>query len=213
MMTTASETAVRPRGGGRLVGLTFDDGPDPVWTPRILQALAAARVQATFFVMTRRAAAHRRVIAAILDGGHEVGLHCARHLRHPQTPRAIIERDTADALATLASLGVRPARWRVPWGARADWTAALARAHRLSLTGWSADTHDWRGDPAPAMLRAIEGDLVPGAVVLMHDGIGPGARRDDSRETARLIGPLAAAIRRRGLEAGSLAALAGRGSR
>jgi peptidoglycan-N-acetylglucosamine deacetylase len=208
MTAAASDTGVRP-GGGRLVGMTFDDGPDPVWTPRVLRALAAARVQATFFVMTRRAAAHRGAIAAILDGGHEIGLHCARHLRHPQTPRAIIERDTADALATLARLGVRPSLWRVPWGACADWTAALARTHRLSLTGWSADTHDWRGDPAPAMLRAIEADLVPGAVVLMHDGIGPGARRDDSRETARLIGPLAAAIRRRGLEAGSLAALAG----
>ncbi len=213
-MTAASDPAARLGAGGRrLVGLTFDDGPDPVWTPRILAALAAARVEATFFVMTRRAAAHRSVIAAILDGGHEIGLHCARHLRHPQTPRAVIERDTAAALETLAGLGVRPARWRVPWGACAGWTGALARTHGLALTGWSADTHDWRGDPAPTMLRAIEPDLVSGAVVLMHDGLGPGARRDDARETVRLVAPLAAAIRRRGLEAGSLAALADRGSR
>jgi peptidoglycan/xylan/chitin deacetylase (PgdA/CDA1 family) len=206
-MTSASCMAPRAPAPTGLVGLTFDDGPDPVWTTDILRALAEVDVRATFFVISRRAAVHQRALAAIIEAGHEIGLHCARHLRHTETPRAMIERDTDDALQALSRLGVRPTRWRVPWGACAGWTECLAGAHGLSLVGWTADTHDWRGDPARAMLRAISPRLVGGAVVLMHDGIGPGARRDDSLETVRLIEPLVAAIRERGLDAGSLADL------
>ncbi|MGI8803195.1 MAG: polysaccharide deacetylase family protein [Solirubrobacteraceae bacterium] len=200
-----------PSGAGR-VALTFDDGPDAVWTPRVLEALGAAGVRATFFVISVSAARHPELLADVAGQGHEIGVHCARHLRHTETPRAVIERDTADALGTLVGLGVRPTRWRVPWGACADWTAEVAREHDLELVGWSADTHDWRGDPASAMLDAVDGDLRDGAVVLMHDGIGPGAARSRSAETVRLVAPLCARIRARGCEPVSLASMAGRPS-
>ncbi len=189
------------------VAMTFDDGPDADWTPGLLDALDAAGVRATFFPITRRAARQPALVAAIASRGHEIGLHCARHLRHTETPRATIEADTVEALAALAVLGVRPARWRLPWGARASWTAAIAREHGLEIVGWTADTHDWRGDDAARMLAAVAPRMLPGAVVLMHDGLGPGARRAGCRETIRLVGPLAAAIRRRGLRPAPLAAL------
>ena len=101
------------------VALTFDDGPDPVWTPRVLEALEAAGVRATFFVIAPRAAEHPELVEATLAAGHEVELHCHRHLRHTETPRTEIERDTDAALAALGCLGVRPQRWRVPWGMEA----------------------------------------------------------------------------------------------
>lgn len=189
------------------VGLTFDDGPDPVWTPRVLAALAAAGARATFFVMSSRAVRCSDLIAATLEQGHEVGLHCARHLRHTSTPRAVIERDTVAAMSALAGLGVHPRRWRLPWGARADWSDAIAREYGLAIVDWSADTHDWRGDRASRMLRAVKPRLKLGAVVLMHDGIGPGALRSGCAETVRLIAPLTAAIRRRGFEPERVAAI------
>ena len=191
----------------RPVALTFDDGPDPHWTPRILAELAAAGAHATFFVMAPAAAAHPHLIDAIVSQGHEIGLHCARHLRHTQTTRPIIEADTADALRTLRSLAIRPTRWRLPWGAAASWSPAIAAHHRLSIVGWTADTHDWRGDPAPTMLDSVEPAIADRAVVLMHDGLGPGALRHDCLETARLVGPLAQAIRARGYQPASLQAM------
>ena len=105
-----------------------------------------------------------------------------------------------DLDSALDVLGETPALWRVPWGDLAPWTGQVAAERGLTLAGWTADTHDWRGDSAETMLAAIKRRLEPGTVVLAHDGVGPGALREDCGETARLIGPLVAAARKRGLE-------------
>ncbi len=185
-------------GGAGGVALTFDDGPDPSWTRPVLRELADAGAAAIFFVIAPRARAHPELVRAIREGGHEVGLHCWEHVRHARSTRPGVEADTDRALEALAGLGVRPRLWRTPWGDTAPWSAAVAEARGLSLTGWSADTHDWRGDDADAMLAAIAPRLTPTGTVLMHDGIGPGATRGDCLETVRLIAPLCAEIRRRG---------------
>jgi polysaccharide deacetylase len=185
------------------VELSFDDGPDPVWTPAVLDVLAAEGAQATFFVLGPRALEHREVVARIAADGHEIGLHAWDHVRHGERTRADLERDTDRALAALGELGVRPRRWRTPWGDVAAWTDAVAAARGLDVTGWTADSHDWRGDPAEAMLAALVPELGPGGMVLMHDGLGPGALRADCRETVRLVGPLCDAIRARGWDTGA----------
>ena len=114
-----------------------------------------------------------------------------------------VERIADDAergLAVLRGLGARPRLWRVPWGDLAPFTPALAELAGVELAGWTADTHDWRGDAAAAMLAAVGPELRPGAIVLAHDGLGPGALRDGCANTVELIGPLVAAARERGLE-------------
>ncbi len=93
------------------------------------------------------------------------------------------ERDTDAALQRLAELGVRPAFWRTPWGDVAPWSTQVARDRGLRLIGWTADTHDWRGDPATEMFEATRHALVEGAVVLAHDGLGPGAQRESPATT------------------------------
>jgi peptidoglycan/xylan/chitin deacetylase (PgdA/CDA1 family) len=174
------------------VELTFDDGPDPVWTPAVLAALSGSRLHATFFVIAPRAAAHPGLVAAIRSAGHAIELHCDEHVRHTDVDRATVEEDTRRALATLRALGVDPRRWRTPYGVRASWTAEIAAAHGLELCGWDLDTHDWRGDAAEQMLAAIGPGLREGASVLMHDGLGPGARRRGCQETVRLTRMIAA---------------------
>lgn len=167
--------------------LTFDDGPDPVWTPRLLDVLGAARAKATFFPIAPRAAAHPDLVARMREEGHGIGLHCDEHLRHSTQTEAWVVADTERALERLGGLGVTPARWRTPWGDTAPFTRAVADAHGLTLTGWTVDSHDWRGDTAATMFAATREQLVQDAIVLAHDGIGPGAKRDDARDTVTYI--------------------------
>jgi peptidoglycan/xylan/chitin deacetylase (PgdA/CDA1 family) len=181
------------------VSLTFDDGPEPRWTAAVLDALADAGARATFFLLGEKAAAQPALVARTVREGHEIGLHGHRHLRHTQHSREEVARDTDEALAALAELGVRPSLWRLPWGAEAPFSAALAAERGLRIVGWDADTHDWRGDPAPEMLAAVAPDLRDGCVVLAHDGLGPGATRVGCGETVALVGAVAWLAQERGL--------------
>src|SRR5262245_756443 len=68
-----------PHRAGRRIALTFDDGPDPAWTPRVVALLAAARVRATFFLVGERALRAPEAVRAIVGGGHEVASHSFTH--------------------------------------------------------------------------------------------------------------------------------------
>lgn len=171
--------------------LTFDDGPDPRWTPRVLDALGARR--ASFFVLGPRARKQPELIAEMRARGHAVELHGAQHLRHSRVSGAALRADTDGALADLAAVGVHPRRWRAPWGIITEQTRELAREYDLELVGWTHDTHDWRGDSAPDMLAAIDVPLADQAIVLMHDGLGPGALRPGCAATVELTRMLVAA--------------------
>lgn len=180
--------------------LTFDDGPDPAWTPRVLEALDRVGIRATFFVIAPLALKHPDIVAATLDAGHQLEFHCTEHLRHTRTSRRTIEVDTREGIEMLQTLGTRPRLWRPPWGVLAAWTEAIAEEFGLRLAHWTADTHDWRGDNTSEMLRSIDPLLGPGAIVLMHDGLGPGALRTGCEETVALIAPLVSRLRSLGCE-------------
>jgi len=177
------------------VALTFDDGPDPVWSSQVLDALRRAGAHATFFVVAPLALEHPRIISAMLEAGHGVEFHCTDHVRHTHRSRHEVEADTRDGLEALRRLSIEPRFWRPPWGVLAPWTKEVAEDFGLRLAPWSADTRDWRGDPARQMLRRIESLLGPGSIVLMHDALGPGALRTGCEETVSLVEPLVAHLR------------------
>jgi peptidoglycan/xylan/chitin deacetylase (PgdA/CDA1 family) len=137
--------------------------------------------------------------------GHTVGLHCDQHVRHSERDVAWLRRDTSTALDRLAGVDVRPVFWRTPWGDTASWSPRVAVEHGLRLVGWTVDTHDWRGDSAEEMFDATRAGIEPGTIVLAHDGIGPGARRRDARQTLRYVQLAAARARRQGLRLAALA--------
>lgn len=178
--------------------LTFDDGPDPLWTPRILDALDLASARVTFFVIAPLAVEYRDIVAAAREAGHGVEFHCTAHVRHTRCSRQEVETDTREGLEMLQSIGIEPRLWRPPWGILAPWTEGIARDFGLRLAPWSADTHDWRGDAASEMLNGIEPLLGPGSIVLMHDGLGPGSLRSGCQETVALVEPLVALLRSMG---------------
>jgi peptidoglycan-N-acetylglucosamine deacetylase len=187
-----------------VLALTFDDGPDPVWTPRLLDLLDTVGARATFFTIAPRAAAHPDLVARILDEGHSLGLHCDDHLRHSTRGIAWGRGDTSRALARLGALGANPGLWRTPWGDLAWWSEQVASEHRLRLVHWTVDTHDWRGDSARLMFTSTRNRLEDGAIVLAHDGIGPGARRRDATQTLRFVELAAAYAGDQGLELAAL---------
>lgn len=206
MVSPSSSTPARTPGP-RSLALTFDDGPDPVWTPRLLDLLSDLGAAATFFVIAPCAAAHPELIARIAREGHTIGLHCDRHVRHSRCGIDWGRADAAHALELLDGVGVRPSWWRTPWGDLAPWSGQVAAERGLELIGWTVDTHDWRGDGAERMFEAVAAGLHAGAIVLAHDGIGPGARRDDASETLRLVSLVAAHAARADLSLDAIVSL------
>jgi len=192
------------------VALTFDDGPDPVWTPRVLDALADAGAWATFFVVAPLAERHPGLLSRAADEGHEVALHCNRHVRHDRMTAAEVLADARAGLRTLRNLDHQPRDWRVPWGVVTCDTEETAKVLSLRLVGWTADSEDWRGGDAGEMLGRLAPGIGAGAVVLMHDGLGPGALRDGCDETVELVAPLVSLARSRNLMPVPLGRMPGR---
>ena len=175
--------------GSRRVALTFDDGPDPVWTPRILAILAARGVRATFFVVGERAAREPATVRAIAGAGHEVGSHGWSHtslwLLGPRRTEGEIAR-TKNLLAYLA--GAPPALFRPPWGMVNAAMFGALRRHRQRCVFWSIQPEGLRPAPAATQVEYVLRRAHPGAIVDLHDAEGtPGA-------PARLVAALPAMI-------------------
>ncbi|HEY2536344.1 MAG TPA: polysaccharide deacetylase family protein [Solirubrobacteraceae bacterium] len=181
------------------LSFTFDDGPEEIWTPLVLEQLARCEVTATFFMIGERVRAQPDLVRSVLLAGHEIQLHCDRHVRHTELSEAELLLDTEMALDALAAIDVHPRLWRAPWGICTDASVRVAARVGLQLVRWSIDTHDWRGDQPSWMLTHVRDQLLDGGAVLMHDAIGPGARRAGCQNTVALLPALAAAARAHGL--------------
>jgi peptidoglycan/xylan/chitin deacetylase (PgdA/CDA1 family) len=158
------------------VALTIDDGPHPASTPRLLDALAAANIHATFFVLGSRLTRWPDLGRAVVDAGHDIAVHGWDHRPHLLLPGPAVARDLDRATACVREVtGIRPLFWRPPHGIPT--ATGLLSAARLGLTPvlWTADGRDWRADATPASVtRRIAGQLTPGGAVLVHDAAGPG---------------------------------------
>ena len=165
----------------------------------MLDALGSAGALATFFVVAPLAERYPGLLRRMADEGHGVAFHCSRHARHDRLSAEEILSDTTEGLRSLRALGHEAGDWRAPWGLVTPDTEAVAAELRLRLVGWTADSEDWRGEPAAAMLARLAPGVAAGAIVLMHDGLGPGASRDGCGETVELISPLVFLARSRSL--------------
>lgn len=173
---------------GPTVALTFDDGPDPRWTPTVLDLLRRHRVRATFCLVGQHVAEHPELVRRIAAEGHGLCNHTWTHdgamqLRPRAAVRAEIERTNQ---AIVAAAGVRPRYFRAPAGNWAPLAVAEAGRLGLGLLGWSVDPLDWRRPPAAEIVRRVLAGVAPGAIVLLHDGYGA---RGNTVEALRTLLP------------------------
>lgn len=171
-----------------VVGLGIDDGPDPTWTPRILEVLARHDAHATFFVVGRAARQHPDLVARVADAGHEVAFHTFDHRDIDGQAEDEIVRDLDATAAAIRAAGVDPAPlFRPPHGLQDVHGAEIVCRRGLRTIGWWVNVNEL-ADPALAAPQ-------PGAVVLAHDG-----RRDRSLDIAELD-RLLAGLTARGIRA------------
>jgi len=153
------------------VALTFDDGPDPRVTPQVLDLLAAAGVQATFFSIAARAETQRELVSALVKAGHRIENHSYVHgksfaWRPPGRIRSEVER-AQQALHETA--GRVPRLFRAPAGVQSPWLGFVLARTGLQLVSWTARAFDTRdGDPDRVLAR-LTNALEPGAILLLHD--------------------------------------------
>lgn len=161
--------------GVRPVALTFDDGPNPAWTPKVLDQLRAARVTATFCVVGREAQRHPELIRRIVREGHQLCNHSWRHdLDLARRPVPEIRADLARTNNAIqkASPGAKVPFYRQPGG---RWTAevlGVAKDLGMRPLHWSVDPQDWDKPTAATIGKRIHNATRPGAIVLLHDGGG-----------------------------------------
>ena len=200
--------------GRAVVALTFDDGPDPDYTPAVLDALARFAVPATFFAVGANVGAHPSLARRIASEGHTLGNHTFHHRRldslDPDQVAAELD-GTADA---LVQAGVAPGGlFRAPYGVTTAVVDGAVRSRGYRLVGWDACLERClRGvGPQEGVGRLLAG-IRPGAVILAHDGgrlrspHEPTIRRDASVEALPLF---LEALARRGWKVGDLAAVSG----
>lgn len=196
---------------GRRVALTFDDGPDPRWTPRIAAVLRRLRVPATFFEVGSQVARHPGLVRDLYRDGFEVGDHTFTHVDLSTVPgwqRSLQVELASTAVAGAA--GARPRVLRPPYSStsravtvgQARALRALARqGYVIALTNF--DSQDWRRPGIAAITRNATPTGRRGGIVLMHDGGG------DRAQTVAALPGLVARLRRRGYRFVTVSALAG----
>jgi peptidoglycan/xylan/chitin deacetylase (PgdA/CDA1 family) len=153
------------------VALTFDDGPD-LYTPQVLQVLGAFKVKATFYVMGRKVAAHPELVRAEVADGHLVENHSWSHPHMADLTAAEIDQQlTSTQRAIIAAGAPPPTLFRPPFGNTNGLVDIAAHRMGLRVVRWSIDTNDWRGRASNDIAASVLDQVVPGAVVLMHDGV------------------------------------------
>ncbi|QLQ38150.1 polysaccharide deacetylase family protein [Micromonospora robiginosa] len=161
--------------GSARVALTFDDGPDPRWTPQVLALLSQYGVKATFCVVGENAESYPDLVRSIAAEGHTLCNHSWKHdvnlgKRTPDTIRADLTR-TNDAILAAAPTA-RIAYYRQPGGAWTPQVMSTCTALGLTPLHWSVDPSDWKTPGATAIETTVRTQTGPGAIVLMHDAGG-----------------------------------------
>lgn len=184
----------------RKISLTFDDGPNPEATPRILDQLARHSVKATFFILGAHAEKWPDLVRRIAMDGHQLGNHGYFHRKlHFKLP-SYVKRDLLlGKRAIERASGETPRYFRAPHGFRSPWVTAIASSLGERSVGWSLGVWDSDLPGVDAIVDKTIMGTKPGSIILLHDGDGYDAQGDRT-QTAAAVPRIIRGLRARGYE-------------
>ncbi|MFK4067079.1 polysaccharide deacetylase family protein [Streptomyces sp. NPDC029674] len=175
--------------GKRGVNITIDDGPDPKWTPQMLDLLREYGAKATFCMVGTQAQAHPEIVKKVVAAGHRLCDHSVSH-------NTSMDKDSqayqswqildAERMITKASGGVRPMYYRAPGGAFTPYSRKLAASRGMRPLGWNVDSKDFELPGTDAIVATVERELPNGPTLLFHDA---GGDRTQTVEALRRLLP------------------------
>ena len=196
-----ASTEFRRTGDGEIpdaVALTFDDGPWPVQTRRVLEVLRRHDAPATFFMVGYLVQRYPAIVRDVVLAGMPIGDHSWSHPSDPpfaELPARTLASEVLETADELRRAGAEPYLFRPPGGSYDDEVLLEARRAGMRTVTWDVDPSDYRADRTGEELAAyVLRHVQPGSIVLMHDGGG------DQRATIRALPPIIKGIRRMGLE-------------
>lgn len=159
----------------RQIALTFDDGPDLLFTPQILNVLKAHHVHATFFLMAERAQKYPQIVRRIKNEGHAVGGHTYSHLNLLKAKSDRFEWEMKKSEEVLRPLlGYNPRLFRPPYGAATKQQLKWLHKHGYTVVHWDVDSLDWKQLSAKQITQNILRQAKPGSIILLHSASGKG---------------------------------------
>lgn len=180
----------------KVVALTFDDGPDPVSTPVLLEILGKHQAQATFFVLGERAQKYPQIILQMTSSGHEVANHSYTHSDFNKLNKEQIREEIRQTNRIIAQLsGQTPVLFRPPGGFLSCEMVDLVAGEGMLVAYWTwqQDSKDWRrGKPATAIASHIVANIQPGQIIIMHDA------GENGLQTAKAVDILLSQLRQDG---------------
>ena len=186
------------------VALTFDDGPYPPYTERLLDTLKEKQIHATFFLVASQAQRYPELVQRMAAEGHTVGLHAFRHRDFLKLTAEERQNDLALGKKTLAAITGKELRyWRPPHGFRDPSVMQAAAEQNLTVVNWSVIPRDWTGIDKQEIYNRVMDKTEAGAIILLHDGDSP-FYRASRQPTVDAVAPLIDSLRKKGYHLVSL---------
>lgn len=178
---------------GKVLSLSFDDGPDPRYTPAILSILKDEGVPATFCVVGSSAQRHPELVRAETAAGHAICNHTMDHAHMTKRSHDDMLAQMVDCSQVVTSAGLpAPTLFRAPYGELSPDVIETVHAHQMEVLAWNIDPADYRKPASSTIVARVLAQLKPGGVVLMHDG---GGERD---RTVAALRPLIRTLKAQG---------------
>ncbi|AET68348.1 putative xylanase/chitin deacetylase [Desulfosporosinus orientis DSM 765] len=181
-----------------IVALTFDDGPDPIDTPEVLNILKEKDVHATFFILGDAGQLYTDLLKRIAKDGHEIGNHGFNH--DYQQIHLVEEINKTDNIVFSAT-GSHTLYYRPPGGLVSQTQLATIKQHGHIVALWSVDSKDWMNPGVKPIQNNVLKNVFPGSIILMHDG---GYQRT---QTVKSLGPIIDELKARGYRFATLSEL------
>ncbi|MET1109498.1 polysaccharide deacetylase family protein [Enterococcus faecium] len=151
----------------RAIAITFDDGPNEITTPKILDILKRKNIQATFFMLGENVSRNKEIVKRIFDSGHEIGNHSFSHRQLTLLSDEEIKNEINDTDREIRKItGINPNYIRPPYGSV---NKNIAKIGKRPIIEWSVDSRDWQSKNKESIINEVKNQVYPGSILLFHD--------------------------------------------